>query len=295
MLHVLEHALIDTLKIFPFLIIAYILIEVFTYFLSDKLNNGILSKWAPLFGGLLGTIPQCGFGVVSAELYTRRFITIGTLFAVFIATSDEAILVLIASPEGLKALIPVILIKLVLAIVVGVLLDVIFAKRNKRLMEKADEELEEELEDCEDVQACSCCACKPESKWEIFLLNPLIHSLKILAFIFAVNIVFGTIIHFVGEDNVVNFLQSSSAFGPLISALVGLIPNCASSVIISQLYVLGGLNFASLVAGLCANVGVASLVLFRKIKIKEAILIIVSLFAISIAIGYLLMLFNISF
>lgn len=337
---VLLDALIDTLKIFPFLIIAYILVEIFSYYFSSKLENGIMSKWAPVFGGVLGIIPQCGFSVVSADLYTRRFITIGTLFAVFLATSDEAILVLISSPEGIKALIPVIIIKLISAIVIGVLIDIIFAKRNKRLMSKAmmkqsqgvvagenqakvlccDEKnrnanvnadmsaivaVSEENGDINNANVdvgdlkhgCACGGCRGESenKWVQFLLMPFLHSLKIIAFILVINIVFGLIVYFIGEDNVINFLQSSTAFAPLFSALVGLVPNCASSVIITQLYILGGLNFASLVAGLCANVGIASLILFRKAKIKEAVIIITSLFVISVAIGYLLMLLKISF
>lgn len=337
---VLLDALIDTLKIFPFLIIAYILVEIFSYYFSSKLENGIMSKWAPVFGGLLGIIPQCGFSVVSADLYTRRFITIGTLFAVFLATSDEAILVLISSPEGIKALIPVIIIKLISAIVIGILIDIIFAKRNKKLMSKAmmmqsqvvvagenqaevllcDEKNKDANENADmsavvsvgvenadsnnaniDVSnlehGCGCGGCcgESENKWVQFLLMPFLHSLKIVAFILVINIVFGLIVYFIGEDNVINFLQSSTAFAPLFSALVGLVPNCASSVIITQLYILGGLNFASLVAGLCANVGIASLILFRKAKIKEAIIIITSLFVISVAIGYLLMLLKISF
>ncbi len=337
---VLLDALIDTLKIFPFLIIAYILVEIFSYYFSSKLENGIMSKWAPVFGGLLGIIPQCGFSVVSADLYTRRFITIGTLFAVFLATSDEAILVLISSPEGIKALIPVIIIKLISAIVIGVLIDIIFTKRNKRLMSKAmmmqsqgvvaggnQAEALSGVEKNKDANVnadmsavvavggengdinntnidvsnlehgCGCGGCCGESKnkWIQFLLMPFLHSLKIIAFILVINIVFGLIVYFIGEDNVINFLQSSTAFAPLFSALVGLVPNCASSVIITQLYILDGLNFASLVAGLCANVGIASLILFRKAKIKEAIIIIASLFVISVAIGYLLMLLKISF
>ncbi|MGN1227251.1 MAG: putative manganese transporter [Christensenellales bacterium] len=305
MLDVLLDALIDTLKIYPFLLIAYILVEVFSYYFSDRLSNGIISRVAPVFGGILGIIPQCGFSVVSAELYTRRFITIGTLFAVFLATSDEAILILVTSAEGLRALIPVIIIKLISAIVLGVLIDIIFTKKNRRLMAKAEEEaLKEEqaesvevgqLVDGEELPTCGCSACKAQSKWEMFLLYPFLHSLKIIAFILAINVVFGMIVYFIGEENVINFLQSSTAFAPIFSALVGLIPNCASSVIISQLYVLGGLNFASLVAGLCANVGIASIVLFRNIKAKEAIIILASLFVISVLIGYLLMLLKISF
>ena len=340
---VLLDALIDTLKIFPFLIIAYILVEIFSYYFSSKLENGIMSKWAPVFGGLLGIIPQCGFSIVSADLYTRRFITVGTLFAVFLATSDEAILVLISSPNGIKALIPLIIIKLICAIIVGVLIDVAFARRNKRLMAKfmpqnavetknsgnglgnnqsnlntnenlnktltgnASEAVANSSINCNNggntsvkglsncCGGCACCHTENGNKWVQFLLVPLLHSLKIVAFILVVNVVFGLIVYFIGEDNVVNFLQSSTAFAPLFSAMVGLVPNCASSVIITQLYILGGLNFASLVAGLCANVGIASLILFRKAKIKEAIIIIASLFVISVAIGYLLMLLKISF
>lgn len=303
---VVLEAVIDSLKMFPFLLLAYILVEVFSHYFSSKLENGIMTNTAPVFGGLLGIIPQCGFSVVSAELYTRRFITIGTLFAVFLATSDEAILVLITSPEGLRAVIPLIAIKLVSAIVIGLLIDVIFERRNKRLMTEANNQSqsssnEQILEDVdrevgENVHCDCCCYCeKSAGKFETFILKPFLHSLKIFAFILVMNILFSVIVFYMGEDNVVDFLQSSIVFAPLFSALVGLIPNCASSVIISQLYILGGLNFASLVAGLCANAGVASLILFRKIKLKETLSIIFAIFAISVAIGYLLMLLKVSF
>lgn len=298
MLDVLLDALIDTLKVFPFLFIAYILIEIFSYYFSDRLSNGIISKWAPLFGGLIGIIPQCGFSVVTAELYARRFVTIGTLFAVFLATSDEAFLILITDTEvGIKALLPVIIIKLISAIILGTILDIIFNKRNKTLMQQAEKELEsQELQDTtENSVGCGCSACKTQNKWQMFLLSPFLHSLKIVAFILIVNLIFGSLMFLIGEDNVTNFLQSSTAFAHIFSALVGLIPNCASSVIITELYLLNGLNFASLVAGLCANVGVASLVLFKNAKLKEAITIMISLFVISIAIGYLLMLFKVNF
>ena len=305
---VILDALIDTAKIFPFLIIAYILIELLTYRFGDKLNNAVLSKWAPFFGGLVGIVPQCGFSVVSTELYTRRFITIGTLFAVFLATSDEAFIIMLSSPEGLKAILPVILIKLISAIVFGTLIDLVFSKRNHRLMAQAEAELEkEEQQQQESGEAneqgnsmttqvtCGCGCCAERTKFQMFFLDPLLHSLKIIAFIFVINLVFGSIMFFVGEENVIDFLQSSKVFAPVFASLVGLIPNCASSVIVTELYLLGGLDFASLVAGLCANVGVGSIILFKNLKLKESILIIISLFAISLLIGYLLMLFKVTF
>lgn len=283
MKEILLDALKDTLIIYPFLLIAYILIEVITFFCKSKMQKCLQSKGAPVFVSFFGMIPQCGFSVLSAELYNKRMITIGTLFAVFLATSDEALPILFSNSDGLKVVLPVLLIKLVVAILFGLIIDLIFRKRNQKMMAQ-DEQI---------VIKDYSCGCdhhhEEESVFERIFLHPFLHSLKIFAFIFVINLIFGIIVALVTEQKLIEFLQSSSIFAPLIAVLVGSIPNCASSVIISEIYILGGIDFASLVAGLCANVGIGAVVLFKdKTKIKESAIILLALMGMSVFVGYVI-------
>ncbi len=284
LLHVLEHAFIDSIKIFPFLLIAYIIIELIEYYASNKMQKTLSGKSAPLFGALFGLVPQCGFSVVAADMYSKRMITMGTLMAVFIATSDEAIPLMLANPDSARMLLPLLLIKLVFALLVGYLIDFVLKSKIQRPISNVSEE-----------HHTGCCHHEIEgkrNKWVELLVHPLMHSLKILAYIFIFNLIFGLIIMWVTEDALINFLQSSSILAPFIAGLIGLIPNCASSVILTELFIMNGIDFGALVAGLCVNAGLGMVFLFKNNKnLKENLFIISMLYVLSVALGYVIMLF----
>ncbi len=281
----LEHAFLDSVIVFPFLFLTYLLIE----FIERKANlfksTGILrGKHAPLFGGLAGIFPQCGISVMSAKLYDKDYIKAGTLLAVFIATSDEAFAVLLTSGKFLS-LIALMGLKLVVAVAVGYIVNA-FVKKTVSVKYKAISFSHEEY--------CRQCGASQnaKNKWQAYLLYPVIHALKTLAFIFVINFLFGLLVHLIGEDNIVAFMQGNKFIQPFLTAIVGLIPNCASSILITQLYTLNGITFGSMFAGLSVNAGVGlAVILKNKQKLKQNLFLLALLYIISVTIGLVLNLF----
>lgn len=276
---VLLDALWDSLKVFPFLLIIYIVIEVLERRTSLAQNKNILQgNLAPLMGSATGLIPQCGFSVMAAKLYERGVIRTGTIVAVFIATSDEALIILLSSAEAAAYIMPVIFIKLVVAIGVGYFVNFLYS--NEKLAE---------IGLLPDVQAHFCCEEHNHEKsgeFRDYFLTPFLHSLKILFYIFIVNFVFGAIFYSVGEDSVSEALMGGRYVEPLITAAVGLIPNCASSVVLTETFIKGGIFFGSFVGGLCSNAGLGLVVLFRNTKrIKRNIILTVGLYIVAVVVG----------
>lgn len=312
--HAILHAFLDSLKVFPFLILLYIIIEVIEEKVSTskqfvKYTNG---KYATMVGAGLGLIPQCGFSVVASDLYAKRYIKMGTLLAIFIATSDEALPIILSNPEKAYLIFPVLVVKFVYALLVGYGVDFVtnLIYKKKTVVEivppndhshvsdadkhnHADHSHEKEKHEKEHVDEISgCCGHNVEGKrntWKKFLLHPLIHSLKIFAYIFIVNAVLEILIYYLGEQAIVNFMQSVTYLQPLIVPLVGLIPNCASSVLITQLLMINGITFGSAVAGLCVNAGIGLAVLFKQNKnIKQNLSVLGILYFSSVALGYVI-------
>ena len=270
-------AFLDTVKVFPFLLLIYILIEFLEQKATFTRNHKILQgKLAPLLGSATGIIPQCGFSVMAAKLYDRGLIRCGTLFAVFLATSDEALIILLSSGANAAYVMPLVAIKLVIGIGFGYLINFVFTAEN--LAEEIDVE----------IHAYSC-GREHEGKndLKVYFLNPLIHSLKITFYLLMVNLVFGFIIAAVGEEAIESSLMIGGAYWqPFITAIIGLIPNCASSVVITQTFIDGGILFGSCIAGLCANAGLGLVVLFKNTKkIKRNILFVLTLYLISAVSG----------
>lgn len=314
---VLLDALIDSLKIVPVLFVVYILIELVEQYTSRKFENNVFlkNKFLPLVGGGLGLIPQCGFSVVATDLYNKNRISVGTLLAVYVATSDEAIPIMLSDPKSIKMLLPLLLLKFVFAVVLAYMVDLyVFRLRKRPIEDKSkvgeahvvgytniqvkDNKVEEKylvadiyLED----QHTGCCGHTIEGEktnnWKKYLLHPLTHSLKIFIFVLIVNVIMGLIICFVGRDNIAEFLSAGKWVQPLVAVLVGLIPNCASSVLLTQLYVTSGLEFGALFAGLCVNAGIAYAVLLRNNSRAKALKIISTIFVASIIMGYIILLF----
>ncbi len=280
MIDVLVDAIIDSLKLFPFLFLTYVLIELLEHKTSLSKGGVLRGNFAPLLGALVGIVPQCGFSVTAAKLYDRRIIRTGTILAVFIATSDEAIVILISN--GVKALsvLPLIALKFLLAVIVGYVANAL--TKSEKLAS-----CEEHVVCCDDD--CAGCSHVGEGAVGTYILSPLYHSLKIFFFIFVVNFIFGIIIFFVGEEKIANFLGYSAMFQPFLTALVGLIPNCASSVILTQTYILGGISFGGLFAGLCSNAGLGLVILFKNPKnIKKTLALVAVLYVVGVVSGLLI-------
>ena len=269
-------AFLDTLKVFPFLLVIYILIEFIEHKTTFTRNHKILQgNLAPLIGSATGLIPQCGFSVMAAKLYDRGLIRTGTLLAVLIATSDEAFIILLSSGTAAAAIMPLVVIKLLVGVGVGYLVNFLYSA------EKLSNECEEE------IHAYSCGReHEGESNLKLYLLNPLLHSLLIAFYLLIVNLIFGFVIAQVGEETIASAMIGGVYFQPFITSLIGLIPNCASSAIIRGTYIHGGITFGSCVAGLCANAGLGLVVLFKNTKrIKRNIMFVLTLYLISVAAG----------
>lgn len=319
-------AFIDTLFVLPFLLIMNLLIELLEIktkgFGAKKILKGGV---APLVGTAVGVVPQCGFSVVATELYSKRKIALGTLLAVYLATSDEALPIMLSSVEGLQKVLPVIIIKICFSLVVGYSAFGIEklterVRKNRASCESApvgEEQThgdgehgdehghahEHEDDDDEEIHAHGChrhelCAdSEPPAAdatkreraahvFNVYFKHPLIHTATVVAYIFIVNVVFGIIVYYVGEDRLAAFIGSTGYFQPALAALVGLIPNCAASVVITELYVVGGLNLGGVVAGLCVSAGIGYAVLVKQNRpIKNTVLVIVVMYVLSVALG----------
>ena len=267
-------SLIDTVKLIPFLLITYIIMEFIEHKTSHKTKDAIKKSghFGPLIGGILGVVPQCGFSAAASSLYSARIITLGTLIAVFLSTSDEMLPILISEAVDVRIILSILGIKLVIAVIVGFIIDLFFRKK----FETSEDE--PEIKDLCEHEHCHC-------EHGIFK-SALKHTINITLYIFIISLVLNIIIYFIGEDNLAHILNSTPIIGPIIASLVGLIPNCASSVIITQLYLSKVLNFATMIAGLLVNTGVGLLILFRTNRdLKENIKITVLLFAIGVIFG----------
>lgn len=306
--HVILESIIHTVKILPFLFIVYYLIELFEFKCAIKIQNNkmLKGKASPLFGATLGCIPQCGVSVVSTDLYSKKIISVGALIAVYIATSDEAIPLMFANPDSIPSMFMLIAIKIVFGVVVGYLsmfLYKLFFKKNsthkehiehyheehKEHIEHHHEEHEEHEHNEEVTIHGGCCHHDVETK-SFNWLHPMLHCLKISLFILLINVIFGFITHiWVGEEVLKQFLTNSIYIQPLLAVLIGLIPNCASSVVMTEMFLIGGLSFGSLVAGLCVNAGLGLIVLFKQNKNwKENLFIMLMLIIPSLILGYLI-------
>ena len=318
-LDVVLDALIDSARLLPVIFVCYMLIEL----LEEKIlvkyqsSNLLKSKFAPVAGAGFGLIPQCGFSVVATDLFSKKIITMGSLMAIFIATSDEAVPLLLARPDQYPSMFLILGIKFVYAVVVGLVVDVIVrslnrnktqvlveeslvAEKNAPKHNKNDENLCEnghnhDEKDLSVHEIHGCCHHeleKDHSKWKEILVHPLLHSLKIFAFVLVMNIIIGLIIMFVGDGAIQNFMTATGVFQPILVALVGMIPNCAASIAITDLFMNGIISLGSCVAGLCVNCGIATVVLFKLNKnVKQNLLIVGLLFALGSLLGFVINLF----
>lgn len=275
MKEVIVDTLIDSLKLLPFLFIAFLLIELFEHRFSKKTKKSLTkaNKFGPVIGSILGIIPQCGFSVMATNLYATRIISLGTLIAVYLSTSDEMIPILIAEKAPINLLIKILIIKLIVGIIFGILIDLIIKRKDK-----------ENYHICEEDH----CNCDDEH----FLRAALKHTISIFIFILLCTFVINIIMYYSGNNLLNKLLLKNNIFAPFLTSLIGLIPNCAASVILTELYLNNALTFSSLIAGLLSSAGVGLLVLFKTNKNKkENIYILLTIYLIGAIIGLLLKLF----
>jgi len=254
MKEIILETIIDSLKLIPFLFVAFLIIELIEHKFSKKQIKLVekSGKFGPLFGGLLGIFPQCGFSVLATNLYVTRIVSLGTLISIYLSTSDEMLPILISRNANFSLILKILLIKLGIGIITGFIIDIVFRKTKKQ---KQDYHICEE-EDCHCENG--------------IIKSTLKHTFNILLFILLINFILTTCFEYLGEDYISKIFLKDSVFGPFISSLVGLIPNCGSSVMITELYLNNAITFGSLLSGLLTGSGVAILILFKTNKnLKE--------------------------
>ncbi len=313
MWEVFEDAVFDSLKVFAVLVPINFIISLIEPYLAGKIN--LKGKFAPLIGVSVGLFPQCGFSVVATDLYLKRHITAGTLLGVYLATSDEALPIFLANPDKALHILPLLAFKFVIGLITGYVADAVMFKEKK--------EVSEHSENCthKPIVHLGCCSHDIEEGHDIpsygtgrdnaveiikengnekeekekrllqnldrYFVHPLVHSIKIFFYVLIINFVFGIIIYYVGEENLTAFLSANKYAAPLFAVLVGIIPNCASSVVISNLYLMGGLGFGATLGGLLMNAGLGFAVLFKdKKNIEKSLIIFAVMFAVSLLSAY---------
>lgn len=298
-LEIFLHAVKETLPLLPWLIFIYALIELLES-KANLQNSRLGGKYGPVIGSATGLIPQCGFSVMASKLFEQRYITVGTLLAIFFSTSDEAFIILLSSMDGAVWVLPMLAIKVAVGIAVGYGVDGLLKcfgrgqvcaqmpESSENAPTSAKEIFIQRYLDEKDVEVvCSCGKSHGTSAgWKKYVLYPLMHALKVALFIFLVNFILGAIVHSVGNDAFSAFMSRSKFVQPFITCAIGLIPNCASSVVLTETFLSGGITFGSCVAGLCANAGMGYVVLLKNTKKwkRNLALIAVSYF-LSVAVG----------
>lgn len=288
----LKDALIDSLNLVPLLFIIFVLLEILEHYFSKKKHLVVfwMKKIGPLFGSIFACLPQCGFSVVASTLYVRRILSRGTILAVYLATSDEAIPVIMAEPSKGYLILPIILIKIIIAVIVGYLVDLLIGYTANEPDPLDKEEIHVHDENCE----CGC-AHHPKKLREAirtkgFWLHPIKHTLSIFVFILIVTIALSYFMEVVGtEENLAKYCLINSPLQPLLVSLLGLIPNCAVSVGMTLLFLKHTISFGALIAGLSTSGGLGLLILYTKNKDKKDTAIILSiLVGISTLVGLIL-------
>ncbi len=248
MLDVIEEAVVDSVRLLPFLFVAFLLIEALERYSGDLTEKALtrVGRAGPLLGAILGCIPQCGFSVLAANLYAGGVVSVGTLLSVFLSTSDEAVILLLGSPGNLENVGILLLLKVIISTAAGYLTDAFLARRI--VVPKESGVL------CKDL------GCQEESN----ILKPALnHTVRVFAYLFIFTLILDFLIEVFGIHRLSAFLLGDSVLQPVIAAVIGLIPNCVASVILSELFLSGALSFPSLVAGLLSSAGIGWLVLFR--------------------------------
>ena len=273
MLDCIFDGLMDTIKLLPYLLGTFILLELLEHRLNKK-NEKLLrknKKFGPIIGAILGALPQCGFSTMAASLFSSRVITIGTVIAVFLSTSDEMLPIMISEKADLKLILSIIGFKVLIGIIVGFIVDLVLRKK-------------EEKNDIHHLCEKDHCECETDG----ILLSAVKHTIKIALFILLANCLINGIIYFIGEESLKKILLNGNIITHFFASLIGLIPNCASSVIMTELYLSNLISIGTLLSGLLTGSGLGILLLLRTNENKkENIQIISIIYLVGVIVGIL--------
>lgn len=275
MIDVILDTLLDTVKLIPFLFFTYLFMEYIEHKTGKNFQGRVAKagRVGPLWGSVLGAFPQCGFSAAASGLYAGRVITLGTLIAIYLSTSDEMLPILISEQVRWETVFKIIGIKVLIGMAAGFAADLLFIRfvEGKKQLISIDKICEHDHCHCE----------------KGLVSSSLKHTVQILAFLFIITFVLNTVIFFVGEEHLSEFILNRKVLGPVLSGVVGLIPNCAASVVITQLYLSGVISFGAMMSGLLVGAGVGLLVLYRvnSRRVKENIKITFLLYCIGVLAG----------
>lgn len=282
MLESIVEALADSVKLFPFLFLTYLLMEYVEHKTENRTRRvlEVSGSMGPLLGGIVGVVPQCGISAAASNLYAGRMITLGTLLAVYLSTSDEMLPIMISNAVPGSLIFKTLVLKAGIGIVLGFLVDLVlrYGLNREREALKIHSMCEHDHCHCEDG-----------------IVKPALHhTLHIFVYIVLISLVLNLGIAVIGEENLAAFILNKPVLGPMLAGIIGLIPNCAASVIITQMFLDGLMSFGTMMAGLLVGAGVGILVLLRVNEDKkESVRIILLLYVLGVAAGVLLNLFGI--
>ncbi len=272
MLDIIMDTLLDVLKLIPFLFVTFILLEVFEHKFNKKTKEKVskAGKLGPLFGSLLGALPQCGFSTMATNMYAARVISLGSLISIYLSTSDEMLPIMISEQVAIGEIVKILLFKVCIGMVCGFVIDLVLRKKEK-----------EHIKDMCEEEHCHC--------EKGILRSSIKHTLNISLFILIINFILNMGMEYLGEEYLSKLFLKDSFFGPFVSSLVGLIPNCGASVMITELYLNEAISFGSCIAGLLTGSGVGLLLLFKvNHNLKENISIITTLYLIGVISGVII-------
>ena len=278
MIDVILDTFIDGVKLLPFLFITFLLMELIEHKFGDKLNNKLskVNKFGPILGSILGIVPQCGISASATNLYITRVITYGTLISVYLSTSDEMLPILISEKADPVLIFKLLFIKLICGMFFGFLIDLIFRKKNH-----------EDIKDFCDIEDCDCD--------HGILKSSIIHTLKTFLYIIVISFILNIVLHYFGESFLEDLLMKNNPFAIIITAVIGLIPNCSTSILLTELYLKDLISVGKLIGGLLVNSGVGLLILIRYNKnSKENLKTIIILLLIGIIVGFIFDIFKIT-
>ena len=273
-LHIAEHTLLENLSLIPFLFLTYLLMEFWEHRAGDKANTLVrkAGRFAPVIGALTGAVPQCGFSTAASNLYAGRFISVGTLIAIYLSTSDEMLPIMISEKVAPSFILMVLGLKVLIGALAGVTIDILWRKK---------QDVHHHIHEMCEEENCHC----ERGIW----YSAFVHTLHITLFILLISFLLNLVMHTVGEEALGNLVLNKPVLGPVIAGMVGLIPNCVSSVAITQLFLKGAMDFGAMMAGLLVNAGVGLMVLFRvNHNKKDTLRIIGILYIIGVAAGIVL-------
>ena len=276
MIDIILDTIIDSVKLLPFLFITYLIMEYIEHKTKEKTKETIKKsgKIGPLVGSILGAFPQCGFSVSATNLYAARVITLGTLISVYLSTSDEMLPIFISEAVPIDVILKILGIKILIGMVAGFIIDLVLRLTNK------DKEEEKIVDLCEKDH----CHCEKG-----IIKSSLKHTLNIFIFILIISLLMHIIIHLIGEETIASIILNKPILGPIIASLIGLIPNCAASVILTQMYLENLISAATMISGLLVGAGVGLAVLFKTNRgIKENLKIVGLLYFIGVISGIIL-------